>query len=68
MIAEPKGHVFCCDFCNISITGQAKLLYYVGQQMIPTLHFIVMIQPIQSQAMCVLSTFQDTQSSCVGQH
>ena len=55
-------------YFHISITGQAKHLYYVGQHVIPSLHFMVMIQPIQGQAMCVFSTFQDTQSLCVGQH
>ena len=66
MITKPKGHVFCCDFCNIPITGQAKHLYYVGQHFIPSLHFIVMIKPVQCQAMCVISTSQGTTSLCVG--
>ena len=67
MITKPKSHVVNIGFGDVSVTGQAKLMYYVGQCVIPGADGII-VYPIQCQAMYVFSTFQDTLSLCAGQH
>ena len=67
VITKPKGHVVDIGLGDVSITGQAKLMYYVGQCVIPGADGII-VHPIQGQAMWVLSTGQDKWSLCVGQH
>ena len=59
MIAEPKSHVVNIGLGDVSVTGQAKLMYYVGQCVIPGADGII-VHPIQGQAMYVFSTCQDT--------
>ena len=59
MIAEPKSHVVDIGLGDISITGQAKLMHYVGHHVIPSKDSII-LYPIQGQAMYVFSTCQDT--------
>ena len=67
MIAEPKGHVVDIGLGDVSITGQAKLMHYVGQCVIPGQDGII-IYPIQGHAICVFRAIQDTLSLCAGQH
>ena len=67
MIAEPKSHVVNIGLGDVSITGQAKLMHYVSQCVIPGQDGII-VYPIQGQAICVFRAVQDTLSLCVGQH
>ena len=59
MIAEPKGHFVNIDVCDVSITGQAKLMHYVGQCVIPSADGII-VHPIQGHAVWVFTALQDT--------
>ena len=60
VIAEPKGHIVNIDVCDVSITGQAKLMHYVGQCVIPSADGII-VHPIQGHAMWMIKASQDTQ-------
>jgi hypothetical protein len=35
VITKPKGHVVNIGLGDVSVTGQAKLMHYVGQCVIP---------------------------------